>query len=80
MNRLNRITNVHECSSCESRKGMSGGQYNFNHVCCITNFMISLPTKKHRVSWLEFFEKNYGNDMALMIKKSVENNWVAKNR
>lgn len=60
-----------ECELCEKKSAI----LDFNRICCLVRFVMSLPTREMRVGWLERWRSRDGNAMADAVEKEVRERW-----
>lgn len=59
------------CELC----GKKSAIYDFNRLCCRVRFILSLPTRDMRATWLERWRAKDGKAMADAVEKAVLAQW-----
>lgn len=54
------------------------GNYDFGRDCCLSRFIMHVPTKTMRAGYLDWWTKKYGKERVDRVKSLVEQAWAEK--
>ncbi len=66
------------CDLCANSRKNWGGIYDFSRLCCVARYIVGMPSKQHRINFMDYIKNQDGIEAAEQLKKEVQKQWKTR--